>query len=137
MVSTFDLTLLGSLVSVGGVAFLRQAKWPHLGWTWLSGRQAHPSGSIPENRDDLERAVTTTGARWLTMGALTLFLAYAHGGEEGYLFGPWTDVMFHVAFVSSCWAATAYRITRTAGQPNHRPSSTASLPETSLAQTTD
>ena len=30
MISTFDLTLLGSLVSVGGLVFLRHGKWPHL-----------------------------------------------------------------------------------------------------------
>lgn len=62
-------------------------------------------------------SATTAGARWLTVGALTLFIAYAHGEEEGYLFGPWSDVMFHVVFVSTCWVATSYRIRQAAGQP--------------------
>ena len=30
MISTYDLTLLGSLVTAGGLALLRQGKWPHL-----------------------------------------------------------------------------------------------------------
>ncbi len=137
MISTFDLLLMGSLVSAGGLLFLRQAKWPQLLGRWLNWRPAQPSGSTREHRDHLERSVTTAGARWLTMGLLTLFLAYTHGGEAGYLFGPWSDVLFHVTFVSTCWAATASRLKRTAGPPDLRPISTASLPETRLAQTSD
>lgn len=136
MISTFDLLLMGSLVSAGGLAFLRQAKRPHLRRRWLN-RQTLPSGSTAKHRDSMERAVTTAGVRWLTMGALTLLLAYTHGGEAGYLFGLWTDVLFHVTFVSSCWAATTYRLTRTAGQPERRPISTTALPETRLAPSSD
>lgn len=64
-------------------------------------------------------SATTAGARWLTVGAPPLLLAYAHGEEEGYLFGPWRDVMFHVVFVSTCWVATSYRIRQAAGQREH------------------
>lgn len=120
MISTFDLILLGSLVSVGGLVFLQQAKWPHLGWRWLSRRQSTHSGSTPESRARLERSTTTAGARWLTLGALTLFLAYAHGAEEGYLFGPWSDVTFHVIFVSTCWGMTAFRMKQAAYRPDER-----------------
>ena len=102
MISTFDLTLLGILVSVGGIVFLRQGKWPNLRLHWLTGRETH------------ERSATMAGARWLTLGALTLFLAYFHGAEEGYLFGPWSDVMFHVIFVAGCWGMTAFRIKQAA-----------------------
>jgi hypothetical protein len=37
-------------------------------------------------------------------------VAYVHGGDEGYLFGPWTDILFHLVFVSTGWVATAYRM---------------------------
>jgi hypothetical protein len=91
MISTFDLTLLGSLVSAGGLMFLRHGK-----------RQQHA------------RSTALAAARWLTVGVLTLFIAYVHGAEEGYLFGPWSDVMFHVVFVSTCWATTAFRMKQAA-----------------------
>ncbi len=121
MISSFDLILLGSLVSAGGLAFLFLAKWPHLGPTWFNGRRPdHQSPSARDYDKQLEHSVTTTGARWLTVGALTLLLAYSHGAEEGYLFGPWSDVLFHIIFFSSCWAATAFRIRRAAGQPTSR-----------------
>jgi hypothetical protein len=141
MISTFNLILLGSLVSAGGLVFLRQAKRPHLGWRWLDGRQAHHSGSTPESRERLERSVTIAGTRWLTVGALTLFLAYAHGSEEGYLIGSWSDVMFHVTFVASCWGITAFGIKRKAetptGQTNDSPIATVSLPDPRLSRTSD
>ena len=60
---------------------------------------------------------TAVSLLFLALGsviALTLFIAYAHGAEEGYLFGPWTDVMFHLIFVSACWATTAFRINQAA-----------------------
>ena len=144
MISTFDLTLMGSLVSAGGLVFLQQAKRPHLGhlgWKWLNGRPSHHSGSTSESRNRLERSVTIAGTRWLTLGALTLFLAYVHGAEEGYLFGPWSDVIFHVTFVAGCWAMTAFRIKQSAEQPtgqaNDSPIATVSLPDTRLSPTND
>ena len=110
MLSTYDLTLLGSLVSAGGLAFLRQGKWPH-----HAGRTR--TIELPaESREQHARSTALAGARWLTVGALTLFMAYVHGAKEGYLFGPWTDVMFHLVFVSSCWATTAYRINHAANR---------------------
>jgi hypothetical protein len=54
------------------------------------------------------------GTRWLTVGLLTLFVAFTHGAEQGYLFSPWGDVFFHLAFVSACWTMTALRINRSA-----------------------
>ena len=109
MISTFDLTLLGSLVSAGGLVFLRQREWPHLRLHRFR-IQKQLVDLTAETRDHLERSTTLAGARWLTVGALTLFIAYLHGSEEGYLFGPWADVLFHLVFVSSCWATTAFRI---------------------------
>ena len=141
MLSTFDLTLLGSLVSVGGLTFLGQAKWPHLGWKWYNERQSPNRKSTYESCDRLERSTAIAGARWLTVGALTLFVAYVHGAEEGYLFSPWGDVLFHVIFVSLCWGTTAFRMKQTAeqqtGQTNDGPLSALSLSNTSPSQTSD
>ena len=115
MLSTYDLTLLGSLVSAGGLAFLRQGKSPHLNVHWLAGRTR--TIELPaESREQHARSTALAGARWLTVGALTLFMAYVHGAKEGYLFGPWTDVIFHLVFVSTCWATTVYRINQAANR---------------------
>jgi hypothetical protein len=139
MISTFDLTLLGSLVTVGGLLFLLQAKWPHLRWKRLHGRRYPDPIPAPESLDRLGRSAAVAGARWLTVGALTLFVAYTRGAEEGYLFGPWGDVMFHVIFLSSCWAATVFRINQAAERPtcqtHDRPISTVSLTETNPSHT--
>jgi len=141
MLSTFDLTLLGSLVSAGGLAFLGQAKWPHLVWEKISERQSANRESNSESRERLKRSTTIAGARWLTVGVLTLFVAHTHGAEEGYLFGPWGDVLFHVIFVSTSWGTTAFRMKQTAerqtGQTNDSPISVLSLPETSPSRTSD
>jgi hypothetical protein len=115
MISTFDLTLLGSLVSVGGLLFLRHGKWPALGLHGF-GIGMPPRTFSAESRERHARSTALAAARWLTVGALTLFFAFAQGAEEGYLFGPWSDVMFHVVFVSACWAATAFRMNRAAEQ---------------------
>lgn len=127
MISAFDLMLLGSLVSAGGLVFLRQPEWLHL------GRHSHHPVSTPERRDGLERAVRIAGTRWLTVGALSLYVAYVHGAEDGYLFGPWSDVIFHVTFVSTAWAVTAFRIKQSAERPprhpNNHPLSQVSLSE--------
>lgn len=141
MLSTFDLTLMGSLVSAGGLLFLLQAKGPNLAWRPFNERQSAHRGSTSESRDRLERSTAITGARWVTVGALTLFVAYSHGAEEGYLFSPFGDVMFHVVFVSACWGMTAYRMKQAAerptGQTNDSPISTLSLPDTSPSRSTD
>ena len=125
MISTFDLTLLGSMVSAGGLAFLREGRWPHLEFSRLISRKSIADRTAA-SRDHHARSTALAGARWLTVGALTLFIAYAHGGEEGYLFSPWGDVVFHVLFVASCWSFTAFRINHTAERettvlldPNH------------------
>jgi hypothetical protein len=88
MISTFDLTLLGGLVFAGGLVFLRRGQ-----------------------------SSAVAGGRWMAVGALTLFVAYVHGADDGYLFGPWSDVMFHVFFVSTAWGMTAFRIRRDAERP--------------------
>ena len=130
MISTFNLILLGSLVSAGGLVFLRQRKWPHFEKIWLSGRQSSHAESTRESREKLERSTALAGTRWLTVGALTLFLAYAQGGAEGYLLGPWSDLLLHVVFVAGCWGMTAWGIKRKAeapaGQTNDCPSSASS-----------
>src|SRR5690348_16864380 len=109
MISTFDLTLLGSLVSAGGLVFLNHGKRPYLSWSSL-GIGKRPFELSAESRQQHARSTALAGARWLTVGVLTLFIAYVHGAEKGYLFGPWTDVMFHLVFVSACWATTAFRM---------------------------
>ncbi|HET8721986.1 MAG TPA: hypothetical protein VFM24_08155 [Nitrospira sp.] len=113
MISTFDLALLGSLVSAGGLVFLRQGKWPHLRFYNL-GTDKRTIQLSAESRDHLARATALAGARWLTVGSLTLFIAYVHGADEGYLFSPWSDVLFHLVFVATCWIATAYRMNQAA-----------------------
>ena len=113
MISTFDLTLLGSLVSAGGLVFLRQDKWPYLSLHML-GIGKEPTQRSAASREHHARSTALAGARWLTVGVLTLFIAYVHGAEEGYLFGPWTDVLFHVVFVSACWSTTAFRMKQAA-----------------------
>ena len=113
MISTFDLLLLGGLVSIGGLALLSQRKRAHGDIDWLI--EAKPVAELTVNGvEGRARLTALAGARWLTVGALTLFIAYAHGAEEGYLFGPWTDVIFHLVFVSTCWVTTIYRINQTA-----------------------
>ena len=113
MISTFDLMLLGGLVSIGGVALLSQRKWVHRDIDWLT--DAKPAAEFTvKNVEGRARLTALAGARWLTVGALTLLIAYAHGAEEGYFFGPWTDVIFHLVFVSTCWVTTLYRINQTA-----------------------
>lgn len=110
MISTFDLTLLGSFVSAGGMLFLCRGKRPQFG----SRRRTADRSIIlsEEGREQHERASLLEAARWLTVGILTLFVGLLHGAEEGYLFGPWSDVMFHVVFVSTCWATAALRINK-------------------------
>ncbi len=114
MISTFDLTLLGSFVSVGGILFLSRGKRLHFSARWLTGRE--PIIMSEESREQHQRSAALAGARWLTIGALTLFVGLVHGAEEGYLFGPWSDVMFHFVFVSTCWTTTAFRIKQTAAR---------------------
>jgi hypothetical protein len=50
------------------------------------------------------------GVRWLTVGALILFIGSTRGADSGYIFGLWTDVLFHVGLLSACWFATLYRL---------------------------
>lgn len=132
MISTFDLTLLGTLISVGGIVFLRLGKWPHLGSRWLSRHEADDFRLTSESRENRERSTALAGVRWLTVGALTLFVAYAHGADEGYFFGPWSDIMFHLIFVAACWGMTAFRIKQAAER-----STAMSLPATSTCRTSD
>lgn len=113
MISTFDLMLLGGLVSIGGVALLGQHKWAYANIGWVT--EAKPAAQLTvKDVEGRARLTALAGARWLTVGALTLFIAYAHGAKEGYLFGPCTDVIFHLAFVSTCWVTTIHRINQTA-----------------------
>ena len=56
MISTFDLTLLGSLIVFGGLVFLQHRNWPHFGRIWLSGRRSFHADSTPEGREKLERS---------------------------------------------------------------------------------
>lgn len=117
MISTFDLTLLGALVSAGGLLFLLSAHRLHLGFgRFMRAADQNGPGS-GRTGEHAKHSARMAGVRWLTVGALTLFLAYTHGADEGYLFGPWADVMFHVTLLSACWTATAYRINQASGQP--------------------
>lgn len=121
MMSMFDLILLGSLISLGGIGFLIRGYWrPSIGAqreTASVGR----SGADEGLDTDQQRAETMAGVRWLTVGALALFIGYTRGAESGYLFNLWTDVFFHVGLLSVCWAATAVRLKRASFKTTVRP----------------
>ena len=121
LISTFDLTLLGSFVSAGGILFLCRGKRPQFGSHRLTAERSIIL--TEEGREQHERATMLEAARWLTVGALTLFVGFLHGAEDGYLFGPWSDVMFHVVFVSTCWATAALRINKRTAAVHLRASS--------------
>jgi hypothetical protein len=104
MISAFDLILLGGLVSLGGLIFLYRAY------------RCQPTGSS-EVTAPRQRAEAMAGVRWLTVGALALFIGYTRGSDSGYLFDFWSDLAFHTALLSGCWAATVFRIKRVGGKP--------------------
>ena len=104
MISAFDLILLGGLVSLGGLIFLYRAY------------RCQPTGST-EVTAPRQRAEAMAGVRWLTVGALALFIGYTRGSDSGYLFDFWSDLAFHTALLSGCWAATVFRIKRAGGTP--------------------
>ena len=131
MISAFDLILLGSLVSLGGLLFLfrtyrsRSTGSPlHIVSTAMQGS----AGNLHERR---ERAETMAGVRWLTVGALALFVGYTRGSDSGYLFDFWSDLAFHTALLSGCWAATVFRINRASGS-----ATAATAPATPVSSTT-
>lgn len=108
MISTFDLMLLGSCVSLGGALFLFRSYRDQL---LDSVFQRFPAaGLLAQDRDERQHSEALAGVRWLTVGMLTLFLGYTRGVESGYLFGPWMDVIFHMILISGCWIVTASRI---------------------------
>ena len=104
MISAFDLILLGGLVSLGGLIFLYRAY------------RCQPTGSS-EVTAPRQRAEAMAGVRWLTVGALALFVGYTRGSDSGYLFDFWSDLAFHTALLSGCWAATVFRINRAGAKP--------------------
>jgi hypothetical protein len=76
MISTFDLFLLGSLISLGGLVFLLRAYRPQ-----STGSPLDIVFSVMRSRDTglnetRLKAEAMAGVRWLTVGALALFLGY-------------------------------------------------------------
>jgi hypothetical protein len=119
MISTFDLVLIGSLVSLGGLIFLFRAYRFRPGTppeipTVMKSRTPGPA-------EIHQRAEAMAGVRWLTIGALAIFIGYTRGSSSGYLFDFWSDLLFHTALLSGCWAATAFRIKRVRGTPRATP----------------
>lgn len=112
MISTFDLVLLGSLISLGGLVLLFRAyRSQSLGSPMqMASTGLKSSGDILH--ETRHRAETMAGVRWLTVGALALFIGYTRGADSGYLFDFWSDLAFHAALLSGCWAATVFRIKR-------------------------
>lgn len=121
MISTFDLSLMGGLISFGGLLFFllgtRRRAAAGLG---ASVKGMRESESLHDSR---QRAEFLAGMRWLTVGALVLFVGLTRGTAAGYLFDLWTDIAFHVGILSACWAATAYRVKHVGGRPAPRSSS--------------
>ena len=131
MMSTFDLILLGSLISLGGIGFLVRGYWrPSTGSrleTAAIGRREAGEGID----SDRQRAEAMAGVRWLTVGALALFIGHTRGAESGYLFNLWTDVFFHVGLLSVCWAATAFRLKHAGFKATIRPAP--SVPQATMS----
>lgn len=127
MISTFDLTLMGALISLGGLLFFlvgnRRRATSHLS---ACGNDMHEEHA--QLGDGRERAEFLAGMRWLTVGILVLFVGFTRGNASGYLFDLWTDVAFHVGILSACWAATAYRVKHVAGAGRPALRSSSSLP---------
>jgi hypothetical protein len=128
MISTYDLALLGCLISLGGIGFLFRGYRRHS----ITSRRAILTGmqnGTEEIHADQRRVEITAGVRWLTVGALILFIGSTRGAESGYIFGLWTDVPFHVGLLSVCWFATLYRLKNVPGRkkpvPNPLPASVA------------
>ena len=106
MMSTFDLILLGSLISLGGISFLFRAYW---------GPSIRARTRVTKRHEGAHRAEVLAAGRWLTIGALAFFIGYTRGADTGYLIGLWSDVIFHAVLLSGCWAATVFRINRAGG----------------------
>ena len=138
MISTFDLFLLGGLISLGGLAFLLRAYRPQ-----STGSQLDIVFAVMRSRDTglnetRQRAEAMAGVRWLTVGVLALFMGYTRGSDSGYLFDFWADLMFHTALLSGCWAATAFRINRnrTGEAPALRPAAAIDSPPSQISPRT-
>lgn len=115
MISTFDLILIGSLISLGGLIFLFRAyRLRPTGSSEISTPLDGRSQGLPTIH---QRAEAMAGVRWLTIGGLALFVGYTRGSSSGYLFDFWSDLLFHTTLLSGCWAAAAFRIKRTGGTP--------------------
>ena len=126
MINTFDLILIGSLISLGGLIFLFRAYRLRPTGTPPEIPTAVMKSRTPGLAETHQRAEAMAGVRWLTIGALTLFIGYTRGCNSGYLFDFWSDLLFHTALLSGCWAATVFRIKRVRGTP--RAGTTASAP---------
>ncbi len=110
-ISAFDLFVLGTLVSLGGMLFLARAYW----------RASLPEGAadpmlaghnpVRLRNEILQHSHTKAAVRWLTIGAIAFILGATRGSETGYLFGPWSDIFAHAAVLSLSWVVTASRTT--------------------------
>jgi hypothetical protein len=128
MISTFDLILLGGLISLGGLVFLFRAYRPQSVGSPAGIVSARMGNSSIGRNETRQRAEAMAGVRWLTIGALALFVGYTRGSDSGYLFDFWGDLMFHTALLSGCWAATAFRINRTEKKRTFEPARASNLP---------
>lgn len=120
MMSTYDLLLLGCLISLGGIGFLFRGYRQCL----ITSRciiSAGMQNRTEEIHADHRSAETMAGVRWLTVGALILFIGSTRGADSGYIFGLWTDVLFHVGLLSICWFATLYRLKNVPGRKKPAP----------------
>lgn len=108
-ISAFDLFVLGTLVSLGGMLFLAKAYWRPSVPEGMA--EIPPGGPNPVllRREFLRHSHTTAGVRWLTIGTIAFFLGATRGNETGYFFGPWTDIFLHGAVLSLSWLVTAAR----------------------------
>jgi hypothetical protein len=136
MISTFDLILLGGLVSLGGLTFLFRAYRPRSAASPAGIASAVMGTRSTGRNESRHRAEAMAGVRWLTIGALALFVGYTRGSDSGYLFDFWGDLMFHTALLSGCWAATAFRINRTDRVQTLRPARPSNLHASSASPQT-
>jgi hypothetical protein len=135
MISTFDLILLGGLISIGGIGFLVRAhRRPPIGSRFEAATDQTGNTKAKRNEDRV-RAEAMAGVRWLTVGALALLIGSTRGADSGYLFDLWADVAFHTVLLSGCWAATAVRIQRVGGRgaPRGRNAPASPVPRAGIA----
>jgi hypothetical protein len=108
-IGAFDLLVLGTLVSVGGAAFIAKAYWRTPLSETVKRTPVAQANPVLIRHQIHQHLHALAGVRWLAVGAVALFLGVTRGEEAAYFFGPWADVLVHAAVLSLSWVATVAR----------------------------